>query len=162
LVFFGVRLGGALATLAAAEHGGVDGLLLWSPVVEGQGYLRDLATQHEAFFTGSFAQRNTTQKTNGSGDEALGFAIAPALRSDLNRLDLRSLERAPAPRAVLLADAGERGVLAQRLDELGVQLEPASDSVPPIWLKQGDGLGDAMVPADAIAVCLESLERWFS
>ena len=43
LVLLGLRLGATTAALIAEKESGVDGLVLWSPIVSGSSYVRELA-----------------------------------------------------------------------------------------------------------------------
>lgn len=95
LALVGLRLGGALATLAAARQRDVDRLVLWEPALDGARHLEELAEQHAAL--------------TGVPDphECLGFRIGAALREDLTGLELAAIPPAAAERILVVEGAGE-------------------------------------------------------
>ena len=93
-VWIGMRLGGAVAVKAAfAPPDGLRRLVLWDPVIDGKRYLEHLRGRHvvsleEAFSLPprpSFAEQARNPLT--FRDEALGFALSPRLREQIESLD---------------------------------------------------------------------------
>lgn len=80
----GLRLGASLAAeVASRSASGIDGLMLWDPVVSGQAYLRSL-------------------EKIASGMEVDGFELTEAMAADIRRIDLQPLvSRLPARTAVM-------------------------------------------------------------
>lgn len=97
----GLRLGATLAMLASAtgelraRH-----LLLWDPVVDGAGYLRELAAQHRAYMREELgpawpaqgaAEARPRMVGAGYPVEALGAPIGAALGAQLAAIDLAAV-----------------------------------------------------------------------
>src|SRR5690606_9871033 len=80
----------AAGTVPYAPHR----VVLWDPVVDGRGYLRQLSDDH-AFW---IRQRNVHS-------EALGFLLPEGLRAEIARIDLRQQLAASSQRASILIGA---------------------------------------------------------
>lgn len=117
----GVALGATLA-LAAAERGGVDGLILWAPFANGGAYLREGRAFTHLMSPGAMAD----DATMGSGIEQFGgLALTTDTVGELARLDpLASAQRLAIP-MLLLPRHGESGdaSLVARLTALGGEVE---------------------------------------
>ena len=77
----GVRLGASLALLAARRLEGVRSVALFDPIVRGRSYLTDLLA----------AERRSVRddaSARGTEVDAMGYPVPPALRRDLDALDL--------------------------------------------------------------------------
>lgn len=122
----GVRLGAALGALASAGRQDVDALVLWDPVVKGAEYLRQLLDlQHRWLGTRPWIHVPPDWPEDG---ELLGFPLAPALRAELDAIDLVAMERWPR-RVWIAASRGVDGSgLHARLSAEGVL--SAVDDVP--------------------------------
>jgi alpha-beta hydrolase superfamily lysophospholipase len=101
----GLRLGAALATLAASCRTDIESLVLWSPVVDGGAYLTELR------------EARGSEAPAGAGDtvNVLGFPLTPALEAGLGALALADVRGVRARRsAVIHSDPGEphAGLLA--------------------------------------------------
>ena len=59
----GLRLGGTLATMAAAQRGDVSGLVLWDPVVHGVAYLRELHEMQRAMLSTAHVRPSNRRST---------------------------------------------------------------------------------------------------
>ena len=87
IVLAGLRLGATLAAHAAqrsdvrAAH-----VVLWDPVVDGRGYLAELAQSHRAYLEEETGQRQPD--ASDTPGEAMGMPLSPALREGLAALDL--------------------------------------------------------------------------
>ena len=99
----------------------------------------------------------TSCRALGDVDEALGFPLPPALRSELETIDLSHLAAAPARRALLIDShpATPQAPLAQRLGELGVQVAVERHSEPRLWQWTED-FATIHVPA----VILDGIAHW--
>lgn len=120
----GLRLGGLLAAAAAAEDGAIAALALLCPAVSGR-----MAVREARALSRMMPQPDGKEMPPHRADDLdiAGFALTPATRADLERLDLRHLETAPAPRVLLLdrPDARATQELAERLRALGAMAEEA-------------------------------------
>lgn len=129
LCLVGLRLGGTLATIAAATGGGVDSLVLWDPVAGGRGYLEELrALQAEML---QFAYVDPKYRMQGSLEEVLGFPVAAPLRAEIEALDLFSINGRLAER-VLLIESGS----PQKLERLCAQLAGGADQFEHIHIAE--------------------------
>ena len=88
----GLRFGATLAMLASARGElRMRHLLLWDPVVEGAGYLRELVVQHRAYMRdeiGAGWQDRLQIAPDGTPAEALGAPIGPVLGAQIAAIDL--------------------------------------------------------------------------
>jgi alpha-beta hydrolase superfamily lysophospholipase len=124
----GLRLGATLAMVAAAERGGVDSLVLWSPYGDGRAYVDEttrLHKMHKMLEPHSFALEPTDWQPGGA--EALGFLLTPDTIADLGQIDLLKVGR-PAQRALVVGSgnlAGSAGddPLMAHLGRLGVETD---------------------------------------
>ncbi len=162
LCLIGLRIGGSIAAITAANHGDVEALVLWDPIAEGGKYLMEIRAQHQEWLRGSFARpRRSMWKSPPPPpilEEVLGFPLSAALVSSLHELDLLCLDALPAKR-VLVVDTQREDAsipLLERLRALGSDAEHQHVSAPPVWVKQGDELGNVAVPA----AVLDALVGW--
>jgi pimeloyl-ACP methyl ester carboxylesterase len=126
LALFGVRFGATLATVAAVEHGEVDCLISWAPVVSGPAHVRDLRA-----FRMMQAPRASTPRSKEAGEEIGGVFFAPETLADMAAIDLLTLPSRGAAR-VLVLPRGERHPdetrLVERLKERGADARLTVDS----------------------------------
>jgi len=126
----GLRFGASLALLRQCEAGAspAPALVLWDPVVSGKTWVEELlALQRERF-----------GEVEG---EVLGFPFGPALREQLEAIDLRTAGR-PAVRRVLVVQtsgsvAGEIDALVERLQTVGTAVDRRAFDTPPFWRDPG-------------------------
>jgi pimeloyl-ACP methyl ester carboxylesterase len=115
----GVRLGAALAALAAAKRRDIRTLILWDPVLRGASYLDELQSLQAEWL-------KTRPRVRGQAEvspdaELIGFPLTPVLRDEFRAVDIMALPRWPARRIVTLATAGsEPDPLQRQLELLGV------------------------------------------
>jgi uncharacterized protein len=116
VVWIGMRLGGSIALQAAQRAPvGLGRLVLWDPVLDGSRYLQHLRNQHVASLEAAFslpsrpAPAELARDPNCFRDEAIGFAVSPLLRRQLEAIRL-SEHRWPAHPAsiVVLTDPDDR------------------------------------------------------
>jgi alpha/beta superfamily hydrolase len=125
IALVGLRLGGTLAAAVAAEEGWVDALALLAAPASGKAYARELRA---LAMMAPPAEGAPAPRPEWQGDlEAAGFVLTAETLADLGRVDLLKLERAPAPRVLLLdrPDAPVDPRLAARLRELGSTVDEA-------------------------------------
>jgi pimeloyl-ACP methyl ester carboxylesterase len=101
----GLRLGAAVAALAAAQRSDVDRLVLWDPIISGREYLGELRAGHRRWLAHAYATSRCT-----STEEAFGFPLHERLRGGIVDIDI-SLAAHPA-RRLLVLETGERARLA--------------------------------------------------
>ncbi len=94
VIVLGVRLGATLAALACAERSDVAGLIAIAPVVRGRGYVRELTMLGQ---TGA-----SPMPSGGDALESAGFLLTRETAEFVSRLDLRTLDKPPAPRVLIV------------------------------------------------------------
>lgn len=153
VVLLGVRLGAVLASLAACEREDVHGLVLVAPVVRGRAYLRELR------MLGGAALAPAAAEGDRRALESAGFVLSPATCDAISALDLRSLPRAPAARAVIAErdDLPDLGDLAPAWRRLGVQ---AVTQRWPGYAAMADDPQRAVVPGAIVDGVLATLRDW--
>ncbi len=90
----GMRLGASLATLAATRRDDIAGLIAIAPVVRGRDFVRELRMLAESPVAPG--------ASSGALLESAGFALTPQTVEALRAIDLRSMTKAPAPRALIV------------------------------------------------------------
>lgn len=81
----GLRFGAALAARASLERRDVDRLILWDPVLHGQGYLDELADLQRAWLDDRLA---TSADQLGVEAELVGMPVTDALRREIAAVDV--------------------------------------------------------------------------
>lgn len=118
VAFFGLRLGGTLAFLRAAEAGDVESLVLWNPCVTGAGFVGEVSRLHRMYLRIE-PQMAGAVPWPADGEEALGAFLPRTAVDELAKVDLLQAGR-PA-RHTLLVDGGgvqNQAALVARLAEL--------------------------------------------
>ena len=149
----GLRLGALLATLAANERSDVAGLVLIAPVVRGRAYLRELT---------ALAQTGAGTPMDVAPDgplESAGFLMSAETRDALARLDLQSLDRAPAARMLIVErdDLPSAAPWAAALEQLGAGVAVA---LWPGYSRMMDDPQRAQVPQEIIDGVTQQLSLW--
>lgn len=117
ITLVGLRLGGTLAALVAAE-GGTDRLVLLAPFPRGRAYLREMELQARLLdIAPDGAPLSKRPDTLSVG----GFAFAPELIQDLKHVDLSRADSPIAKRILLLGP--DPASLAARYANLGSRVE---------------------------------------
>jgi dienelactone hydrolase len=136
IVLCGLRAGASLAVQAAeamrshpAWQGGVAGLVLLAPVVNGRAYLRELRALHLNWLN-SVGPAEIPQPPPPGALEVLAFRFAADTVRDLEALRLDRGTASPAPRVLLLdawpGAASAAAALARHYVDGGVQVELAA------------------------------------
>lgn len=124
----GIRLGGLLATLAAARSSAVVGLLVIAPVISGRRYLRELRIVQLAAPRVPVAAPDASvdiRATDGDSLEVSGFSLEPATTRTLMSTDLMALGAPPAARVLIIdrTDLPAARAWADALAKLGAQVD---------------------------------------
>ena len=141
----GLRLGAAVAALAARRAGGADALVLWEPVADGGAYVGELRAAHAAWI------RDHAPGAATARGEVLGFALGPALAADLADLRLDALEPVPARRVLVAARGAEASALWARNGAVEHRAVPSAQ----VWL-HAEGMSRVLVPG----ALLQGLVAW--
>jgi pimeloyl-ACP methyl ester carboxylesterase len=144
----GLRLGAALATLAAQQSQGADRLVLWEPVADGRRYLAEQLALHRAWLD---EERREGRRAPSGDDDLLGSRLTGRLRRELEGLNLLSLSGAPAPRICVLSQRASRehDSLAAFLRVKGARVDALRVAGPEVWSKT-PSMEEASVPNAAI------------
>jgi len=134
----GLRLGATLALSVAADRDDVDTVALSDPVLSGRDYLSEIQALHEQDY-GSIG-------SNGDG-EILGFPYAPALRAELDGIDLAS-QAAPALDVLVIDSSDTSSESSEATSKaLAANVDFRNIPGPRFWIQDPD---EAMVPAEAL------------
>lgn len=117
IVLVGLRLGGTLAALVAAE-GGVDRLVLLAPFTTGRAYLRETRLQARAI---NLLPDGTPMPEEPGVLTVSGFCVDPGLADDLLGIDLIADTRPLPPRVLFLGP--NAGALSARCTLTGSVVE---------------------------------------
>lgn len=149
----GLRLGGTLAAMVGAEHGDVDAMILWDPVINGKTYVEELLMMHQAQM-----QKYSSENPGSERTEILGFRVTKTLLEELNRIDLAAMPQKPAD-AILLIESSDEAVtnnFKNKLENAGVRVTYEHVPSPKIWLRQEEY--SLVVPAQSI----QAMVSWMS
>jgi len=154
----GLRLGGSLAYLFAAQQGEIEGLVLWDPVVSGKAYIEELIQSH----------RETLRQMNGHSrdllgaeqpGEILGFPFPKFLHADLSKLDLLAIRKKPANDMFLLTTDErpdpESATFISQIKNMDIRIVLQRCPVPQLWRED---VNKVLVPNQV----LESIVTWMS
>jgi hypothetical protein len=86
--------------LAGARRGDLESLVLWDPVIEGPGHLRELRQLQKRM--SRFRPRPKSGGKAAETAEVLGFPIAPVLQSELERINLLAVVEPPAKNVLVI------------------------------------------------------------
>ena len=149
VVLAGLRLGAAVAALAARQEGGASALVLWEPVVDGAAHVEGLRAAHAAWI------RDHAPGAALRPDEALGIPLPAALASDLSGLRLDRLEAPPAPKTLVVGGAEDAAWQSLWKGHTAVEHRPVATS--PVWL-HAEGMARALVPG----ALLDDIVAWLA
>lgn len=156
--WLGLRLGASIAALASrrATHP-VQRLILWEPVLDGCGYLEELADAHVASYRVSFGARwfiepfLRLRAANETQSEALGFSLSPRLREQLCAVTPQRLAASEARQRFVMTTPGLRGLdlLRQECKNLNISLALAMMEEKINWTTN-EAMNSAIVPMQAL------------
>jgi len=157
LALIGLRLGAALALVAAAKRGDVLHLVLWDPIVNGREYFEQMKILHQERLWGHFFERPTVEQASERPTELLGLEMNDRLIDELTVLDLLAVRSKPA-RSVLVLDSRGDPAVEQLRDHLrSLEVDVTYEYIPgfSIWTEDPD---KGLVPNQA----LQSIVKWMS
>lgn len=137
----GLRLGATVAALACRGDAPVPpALVLWDPVTDGAGYLRELGGEGAA------------------GGEVEPTRISNAFATELNRIDASSLGRGVHAESVLVVwtrPSVDRATLERGLGEHGARVDVEEIDAPLAWTEEHD-FGTGPIPG----AVLQRIASW--
>lgn len=154
VAFVGLRLGAAVAALAAAGRTDVDQVVLWDPAIHGKNYLAEISEER----TDSHGNSRLTRREDGSVG-VLGFPVTTALRAELEQLDLRTVG-APAGSGRLVVVSHERPEYAEfgRLPVAGARVKYQVTPSEGNW-NEVDDFGGVLIPVFLIQAIVTHLSQ---
>ena len=150
----GLRLGGTLAMIAAAQRADLESMVLWDPVVSGKSYLDGLLRLQKEMLR--FRPKpSSAQEPLGYWD-VLGFPLSRFLRAEIEKIELLPVAGSPAKNVLVIQSdqtAGE-AKLKEHLSQTEARLEYQRFDAPQIWRPTSDG--SLLVPSQI----LHSIVSW--
>lgn len=152
----GLRVGGALAMIAAAERNHLESLVLWDPVVSGKSYLDDLFRLQKEMLR--FRPKPGRAQKPLDYVDVLGFPLSHFLQTELKNIDLSTLAGVSAKNVLVIQTdkTAEQPRWQEHLSQMEPPLEYHRLDAPPIWLPTSDG--SLVVPSQI----LHSIVSWTS
>jgi exosortase A-associated hydrolase 2 len=162
ICLIGLRLGATLSMQVAAEQAGIDGLVLWDPVVNGRAHIAELSAEHSRMLRRALVQPESPV-TGPVPTEVLGFPLTHSLVGDLEETDLLTVQRLPAKRVLLIAShvQDNQQELSQHLTRLRANVEYRHVPSPGMW-EWDEDVGRVVVPAELLRTVLAWVARVFS
>jgi alpha/beta superfamily hydrolase len=153
VVLAGVRVGCLLAAYAASGRSDITGLIAWAPVMSGRTQVRELRAVEQLM-------RGYEPRAGELPDGAImaaGFMFSQETIMRLGELDIRRLDRAPSPRALVIPrdDLPDDDRFAQALERLGTAVTRASHAGFSGMMRDAHA---TLVPDDAI----KGIVQWAS
>ncbi|MCB9519426.1 MAG: alpha/beta hydrolase [Myxococcales bacterium] len=155
----GVRLGGSVGALAAAELTlDLAAAAFWDPVVVGRDYLARKRGDQRAWRADEVIERPESKPFFGP-NELLGYDLPPELDRAIGRLDLGAIHTAPAKRVLLVRHDGtpKEGGWWETVTRSGVDAQRVNVDERPPWQTDA-GFDAAPVPTQTLA----TLVRWLA
>jgi uncharacterized protein len=151
IVFVGLRLGGAIAALAASGRTDVDEVVLWDSAVTGGRYLSEVCAHDRSPDAG----RSAADGTIG----VMGFPITAALQAELAELDVRTVPAPPESGRLVLASHEQAELRALgELDLAGARGRYALVPGDGNW-NEVDDYGGALIPVALIQAIVTHLSE---
>ena len=168
ITWMGARLGATSAIRAAqAAPTAPQHLVIWDPILDGQAYHQWLRVKHVETLELAFSEpdpdwrRRLGNDPGAFADEAIGVAIAPLLRRQLDTLRAERLDLPAAVPTIVLADPDDRAVHAwvvlQR--RLGATTESILLRRVFEWTSNDAAGYEALVPAEAVQQLVLAIDR---
>ncbi|MGZ6059701.1 MAG: alpha/beta fold hydrolase [Myxococcaceae bacterium] len=129
----GIHLGATLAAVAASERTDVAALVVWGPFTTGRAYVRQL----RAYRLLNALPDDPRGRAVDGDEEAAGYRLTRSTVADLERIDLRALPRAPAPRVLVLSrETGSDEALVGAWKEHGSEVTVGAGTGWPEMMQQ--------------------------
>jgi pimeloyl-ACP methyl ester carboxylesterase len=160
LCLVGLRLGGSLAMMAAAQRNDIDAIALWDPVVDGKSYIRELMSAHQEMLRQDYLQGEGVG-TEEEATEILGFPLTDLMRAELAEVNLLATKTKPANR-MLVIESNREPVwtqLREHLQSLHAGCEFKQVPGPQLWKED---MNRVLVPSpilDAVVSWLSGVQR---
>ena len=167
VTWVGSRLGAVPAIQALGQSAkSAQRLVVWDPVVEAPAYAQLLRKKHVEALETSYSVPDPTWRVKlasdpaAFSDEAIGFAIPPALRKQLSTLHAAQLSIPQTVQTTVIADQDDTAVAAwvSAQQASGIRLQSVALKHTLEWTSD-DSLNAALVPADAVQQLMLAIDR---
>ena len=126
----GLRMGAALAMLAAHERVDVGRTVMWEPIVSGRGYVDEMRSSHTERLGGLDVNGD---EGGGRTTELLGVRLSESRLAELYGIDLLSTAAAPSGKTLIVEAAGHAAALRDHLVGLSADVSYRQVAGPRIW-----------------------------
>jgi uncharacterized protein len=152
----GLRVGAALAMMSAAERTAPESLVLWDPVVNGNGYLNGLQRLQKEMLR--FRPKPSSTQDPLDYMDVLGFPVSRFLQAELKNIDPAAIGTTLAKNVLVIRTdrTTDEAGLQKHVGHLGSCFEYRRLDGPQIWLPTTDG--SLTVPSQI----LQSIVSWTS
>ena len=157
LSLVGMRLGATLAWRAVERGLVVQDIVMWDPVIGGAAYLRELE-RADARLLGEQPYPVPGTPPNA---ELLGYPLVPAMRADVNAINLLAGTRARPRRLLVLASTShpEHHAFVEHAREQGIVATYERVDDPPLYDERADAVETLIAHAATDAVLTFLAER---
>jgi pimeloyl-ACP methyl ester carboxylesterase len=124
VTIIGFRLGATIATLACGKESLADDLVLWEPVIEGSQYIAGLES------VDTRENRRLLHHGPTRRNELVGFPFRESLRSNLDRIDLRTCPPRGAKRVLIVTESDTHKVREVERSFAAASIDTAYRCVP--------------------------------
>ena len=153
----GLRLGAMLAWRAAARGLAVQDIVMWDPVIGGAGYLGELERADARLLAG----QPYPVPAAPARDELLGYPMLPAMRADVNAVNLLRGTSACPRRMLVLASTSrtEHDAFVEHARAHGIATTYQRVDDPPLYDERADAVETLIAHAAMDAVLTFLAER---
>jgi pimeloyl-ACP methyl ester carboxylesterase len=165
-VWFGVRLGAAIAAFASLRSSFTPlNLVMFDPVLDGRRYLEDSRLAHESFMLDEMGRRLSAGELRKAGIDGwrtrglLGFGLGPVLEDELMKLDVASLGRLGTAVASIVVSTSEAPGLENSIDWSAMAPRVRTLHLDADFAWNSDAaMNEFLVPPGLMRVALDSVE----
>jgi pimeloyl-ACP methyl ester carboxylesterase len=165
-VWFGVRVGAAIAALASLRSAStISNLVLFDPVIHGRSYIEACRMSHEAFMADEMGRPVSARQLReagiegGSGRGLLGFQLGAAMESSLLQLDLANLPRLGTSMISLVESASKESQPVSSVNWLSLAPRARTLHFDSDFAWNSDAaMNEFLVSPELLRVALESIE----
>ena len=134
----GQAVGATLATLAASERNDVDSLVLWDIVINGRDYVKERLDLHKAWLDVNLFRPKQKELEPNEG-EVLGFLLPPALRGELEDIDLLALPQLLVEKVFFVLSREDTSITEFHQHLLMLHRICDMKNIPwPAWIQSGE------------------------
>ncbi len=144
----GMRLGAALAGVAAHRYQSFENLIMWDAVLNGEAYLQELTQQHQEWLI-----QHLLKPEGGSPQEVIGFPLSGQLAESIGKIDLGIFATPPAPQTLLLFNQSPSDLPAWTTAATTKVIEEGQ-----VW-QENNSLENFLVPNQSIAAMVHWLNE---